>query len=178
MAAVVTDPFSEQAGLTLPKLKADIVTRSHAAVDGAVQTTGRELSGPGEYEIGGVFITGIATKGKERNTIFRFNFGGLTVVHAGRLNRMPSQTQIEALGEVNVLLLPVGGEGTLNGVQAAELVAMIEPGIVVPMQFGPEGVEKFLNEMGSADLEPTASLRVSGSSVPEETQTVLLEAKS
>ncbi len=184
LSSIITDPYSADVGLELPRTKTDIVTRSHADVNGEIATATRTLTGPGEYEIGGVFITGIAARGKERNTIFRFDLNGLKVVHLGRLTKIPSQTQIEALGEVNVLLLPVGGSGCLNGVQAAELVAMIEPGIVVPMQFAQEGVtqalesvERFLNEMGSADLQPVSSLRVSSSGVPDETQTVLLAPK-
>lgn len=184
LSTVVTDPYAATSGLELPRIKTDIVTRSNELVDGEIASASRMLTGPGEYEIGGVFITGVAARGKERNTIFRIDMNGVSVVHVGRLTKLPSQTQIEALGEVNVLLLPVGGGNRLNGVQAAELVAMIEPGIVVPMHFAQEGlngdlegVERFLNEMGSAEIEPTTSLRVSSSSVPEETQTVLLTPK-
>ncbi len=184
LSTVVTDPHSDASGLTLPRIKTDIVTRSNELVDGEIAGATRTLTGPGEYEIGGVFITGVASRSKERNTIFRVDMNGVTVVHVGRMTKLPSQTQIEALGEVNILLVPVGGGNRLNGVQAAELVAMIEPGIVVPMHFAQDGVskeldgvEKFLNELGSADLEPTSSLRVSSSSSPEETQIVLLTPK-
>ena len=188
LSSIVTDPYDAGFGLELPRLKADIVTQSNdspahnnlLAVNGVSQM----LAGPGEYEIGGVFITGVGSRGKERNTSFRFDLNGLTVVHVGRMTKLPSQARIEALGEVNVLLLPVGGGNRLNGAQAAELVAMIEPGIVVPMHYAMdgieaelEGVERFLNEMGSADVEPTSSLRLSKSNVPEETQTVLLTPK-
>jgi L-ascorbate metabolism protein UlaG (beta-lactamase superfamily) len=183
-STIVTDPHGEASGLILPRIKTDIVTRSNELVDGDIAGATRTLTGPGEYEIGGVFITGVASRGKARNTIFRFDMNGVTVVHVGRLTKLPSQLQIEALGEVNVLLLPVGGGNRLNGVLAAELVAMIEPGIVVPMHFAQEGitkeldgVEKFLNEMGSAELEPASTLRVSSGSVPEETQIVLLTPK-
>lgn len=185
LSTVVTDPFGEASGLMLPRVKADIVTRSNELVDGEIGGKVRTLTGPGEYEIGGVFITGIASRGKARNTIFRINMNGVTVVHVGRMTKLPTQPQIEALGEVNVLLLPVGGGNRLNGVQAAELVALIEPNIVVPMHFAQEGVtkeldgvEKFLNELGSADLEPTTSLRVSSGSSSDETRVVLLTPKT
>jgi len=120
MAAVVTDPYDETIGYGPLKLKADIVTVSHAApghnnVD-AVKGDRRVIAGPGEFEIGGVFVTGIATDGDrkkkaaepKRNTLYLFDFDGLTVCHLGDLDHVPSQAQIEALGAVDVALVPEG----------------------------------------------------------------------
>lgn len=188
--AIVTDPFHSNVGLDLPKLKAGIVTISHNAVGhgnvAGVTGYSHALSGPGEYEIGGIFITGIATHQKgNRNVHFVFDVDGIVVAHLGDLMKVPTQAQIEAMGEVNVLLLPVGGGNSLNAIQAAEVVSMIEPNIVIPMHYQLpnltvelDGVERFLKEMGVSDAEPGNSLRVSNSSLSEETQTVVLNARS
>jgi L-ascorbate metabolism protein UlaG (beta-lactamase superfamily) len=173
------------------KLRADVVTVSHDAPGhnnvAAVSGCRHALTGPGEYEIGGVFITGIAT-GQEarttRNVLYLFDFNGLTVAHLGDMEKVPSQTQIEALEEVNVLLVPVGGGNSLNAAQAAELVSMLEPSIVVPMHYqiaglnlGLDGVERFLKEMGVTETTEEASLKVTASGLPDETQVALLTPK-
>jgi L-ascorbate metabolism protein UlaG (beta-lactamase superfamily) len=190
-ATIVTDPYDGHLGLPPLKLRADVVTVSHNAAGHnhvqAVAGCGHALTGPGEYEIGGVFITGIAT-GQEarttRNVLYLFDFNGLTVAHLGDMDRVPTQTQIEALEQVNVLLVPVGGGSSLNAAQAAELVSMLEPSIVVPMHYQmPElrlpldGVERFLKEMGVTEPTQEASLRVTAGSLPQETQVALLLPK-
>jgi L-ascorbate metabolism protein UlaG (beta-lactamase superfamily) len=190
-ATVVTDPYAAAFGLPELKLRGEIVTVSHAAPghDNYKAIAQREhlLDGPGEYEIGGVFITGIATFHKEtmlRNVIFLFDYDGLTVAHLGDMQEVPTQKQIEALEQVNVLLLPVGGGKSLNAAQAAEVVSMLEPNIVVPMHYHTpgltlelEGVERFLKEMGVTDPKVEATLKVSTINLPEETETVILAAR-
>ncbi|MCO5186479.1 MAG: MBL fold metallo-hydrolase [Anaerolineae bacterium] len=191
-ATVVTDPFNGSVGLPPLKLKADIVTVSHDAAghNHLTSVTGyrHALTGPGEYEIGGVFITGIATTSKndaKRNVLYLFDFGTVTIAHLGDINRVPSQSKIEQLGDVNVLLIPVGGGNSLNAAKAAELVSMIEPNIVIPMHYqlpdlsvNLDEVDRFVKEMGLAQIEQETSLRVNVSRLPEETQTVLLQPKS
>ncbi len=190
-AHIVTDPFNGQVGLKAPKLRASIVTVSHDAPGhnnvAAVGGYDYALTGPGEYEIGGVFITAISTTrkpGEWRNVLYVFDFNGLTVAHLGDMSQVPTQTQIEALEQVNVLLVPVGGGGSLNAGQAAELVSMLEPNIVVPMHYdipglrlSLDGVERFVNEMGVADTTAQPSLKIVASRLPEETNVVLLLPK-
>src|SRR5512144_158898 len=184
MATVVTDPFdSAVAGYEALKLKADIVTVSHAAPGhgyvSAVKGKSHVLTGPGEYEIGGVFITGVQTNGhskrysdEPRNTLYVFDYNGVTVAHLGDLRRVPTQTEIEALGTVRVALVPVGGGGGLNAAKAAEVVSLLEPGFVIPMHYGTSGgaiklapLNKFLKEMGLDACEEQPSLKVTKSSV-------------
>ncbi len=187
-ATVVTDPYSDDLGLPPLKLKADIVTISHdasghsylQAVKGAEHT----LSGPGEYEIGNVFIIAIATElgdAAKQNVFYLFDYDGLTIAHLGDMHKVPTQAQIEALEQVNILLVPVGGGKGLNAAQAAEIVAMLEPNIVIPMHYQVEGVqleldgvERFLKEMGVTETPVENSLKISSSNLPEETQVVLL----
>jgi L-ascorbate metabolism protein UlaG (beta-lactamase superfamily) len=194
MATVVTDPFDHAStGYEPLKLKADIVTVSHDAAGHnnakSVKGTSHVITGPGEFEIGGVFITGVQTNGtskKEseelRNTLYVFDYDGITVAHLGDLKRVPSQTEVEALGAVNVALVPVGGGGGLNAAKAAEVISMLEPNIVIPMHYAIKGaklkldsLDKFLKEMGLSASQPEASLKVTRTALPEETHVVVLE---
>jgi L-ascorbate metabolism protein UlaG (beta-lactamase superfamily) len=193
MATVVTDPYDHNStGYEPLKLKADIVTTSHEAPGhsyvAAVKGKTRLITGPGEYEIGGVFITGVQTDGhnkrtdeEPRNTLYVFDYDGITVAHLGDLRRVPTQMEIEALGTVNVALVPVGGGGGLSAAKAAEVVSVIEPGIVVPMHYGtPDSLiklaplSKFMKEMGLGSVDAVDSLKVSRGSIPEETRVVVL----
>jgi L-ascorbate metabolism protein UlaG (beta-lactamase superfamily) len=195
MASVVTDPFDHSAvGFEALKLKAEIVTVSHDAPGHgyvtAVKGRSQVITGPGEYEIGGVFITGVQTNGKSkradepRNTLYVFDYNGVTVAHLGDLRRVPSQSEVEELGEVHVALVPVGGGGGLSAAKAAEVVSLLEPGIVIPMHYQvPETtlklapLNRFLKEMGVGADAPETSLKVSRSTVPTETRVVVLEYK-
>ncbi len=189
-ATIVTDPYN---GVGLPnlKLKGDVVTVSHDAkghnyVRGVANYT-HALTGPGEYEIGNVFITGVATPhavNTRQNVLYVFNFNGLSIAHLGDMKQVPTQTQIDALEQVNVLLVPVGGGNSLNAAQASELVSMLEPNIVVPMHYHLpkqklelEDVDRFLKEMGVTEPTQEDSLKVTSSNLPEETETVLLTPK-
>ena len=196
---VVTDPFDASTGQEPPKLRADVVTISRddaghnniTAVIGAQRGDVRIVRGPGEYEMGGVFITGVAMKADAKKgtdarsgTVYCFNFEGVTVAHIGGLNFVPSQAQIESLETVDVLLVPVGGGDGLNSAQASEIVSLIEPSIVVPMNYKTgndprklDGVNKFLKEMGLSEAKTQESLKVTKSSLPEDTQVILLEVK-
>lgn len=187
-ATIVTDPYNGKLGLPQLKLKSDVVTISHDAQghNYATAVTGKthSLTGPGEYEIGNVFITGIVTGDDEeakRNIVFMFDFDGVTVAHLGDMNAVPKQTQIEALEQVNILLVPVGSGNSLNAAQASELVSMLEPNIVIPMHYtlpglklDLEGIDRFLKEMGVTDPTEEATLKISKGNLPEETETVIL----
>ena len=195
-ASIVTDPFNKSIGLASPRLKADVVTISHDApghsnsdnVKGA-----RTITGPGEYEIGGAFITGVDTSSNKQegdseitpNTAYVIDYDSASVCHLGDMNAIPSQTQIEALGTVDVLLVPVGGGKGLNVAQAAEIISLIEPSIVVPMHYRVGKVKvkldplsRFLKEMGVGKVNSEPNLKVIKSSLPEETQVRVLEPKT
>ena len=192
LASIVTDPYDHRAtGYEALKLKADIVTISHDApghnFEAGVKGKTHVLTGPGEYEIGGVFITGVQTNGMKRtsdeprNTLYVFDYDGLTVAHLGDLRRVPTQTEVEALGNVQVALVPVGGGGGLSATKAVEVVSLLEPGIVIPMHYNIPGstlklglVSKFLKEMGVSSVESLPSLKITAGSIPDETRVVLL----
>jgi L-ascorbate metabolism protein UlaG (beta-lactamase superfamily) len=196
LASVVTDPYDPSVGLPPLKLKADIVTVSHEAPGHsnlkAVKGEKWSIDGPGEYEFGGVFITGIRMEAKtgkksesRANTLYVFDFEGLTVVHLGDLAYVPTQAEIEDLGAVDVALVPVGGGNALAPGQAAEVISLIEPSIVIPMHYktGKEElklglVARFLSEMGLSHVEPIPVLKISKSGLSEDTQVVVLEPAS
>ncbi|MBK8047677.1 MAG: MBL fold metallo-hydrolase [Anaerolineales bacterium] len=195
---VVCDPYEKALGAALSKVRADIVTVSHedARHNAFDRITGdpKVLRSPGEYEVKNIFISALATfrrrhKGEapERNIAYFFEYDDLTVGHLGDIGEVPSQSEIEDLniGEVDVLLVPVGGGQTLDPARAVEIVGMLEPRIVIPMYYRHSGlsdelaeqlepVDKFLKELGVAVPEPIEVLKLTKSNVPEETQVVLL----
>jgi L-ascorbate metabolism protein UlaG (beta-lactamase superfamily) len=198
LATVVTDPYDHrQVGYEALKLKGDIVTVSHATPGhnyiSAVKGDAHVIDGPGEFEIGGVFITGVQTNGHSkkdendlRNTMYLLDFNGINVLHLGDLNRVPTQTEVEDLGPINIALVPVGAGGALNAIKATEIISLLEPSIVIPMHYATaatgataqkmDTLEKFLKEMGLSHVEPMPSLKIPNvAGLPEETKVVVLD---
>jgi L-ascorbate metabolism protein UlaG (beta-lactamase superfamily) len=196
---VITDPYDKTLGLSLPRPKADIVTISHPSphhnyVSG-VKGDFKVVDRPGEYEISDVFITGIylapekksskSVEGSSKNNIFVIYMDDIALCHLGDLKHVPTQNQVEDMGNIDVLLVPVGGHNALNAAQAAEVISLIEPYLVIPMHYSLpnltiklDPVRKFLKEMGLAKADSVASMKLTRNSLPEETQIVLLEANA
>lgn len=198
-ATVVTDPYdSAKVGLKFPKLDgADIVTVSHDHGDhnatGNVDGAPFIISGPGEYEIKGVTVVGVSSfhddqNGAERgaNTIYKITIDDIRVCHLGDLGHKLSDDQLTKIGDVDVLLIPVGGVYTIDAKKAAEVVAQLEPLVVVPIHYkrindpsltagkvGP--VSDFLAEMGAEGIAPIPKLSTSKEKLPETTTIVVLE---
>lgn len=196
-AAVVTDPYEESIGLKLPKTNADILTVSHAHRDhNATNLVGGEpfiVDGPGEYEIKGVKIAGVpsfhdAKEGGERgkNTIFNIKMDGLWICHLGDLGQNElTNSQMESIGGVDILLVPVGGVYTIDATTASKIVTELEPKVVIPMHYQEEGsniklepVEKFLKEMGAEKTQSQTKLTISKEKLPDELEVVLLNKGS
>jgi len=193
--SVVTDPYSPSTGLKLPRLTSTVVTVSHEHEDhnnvDAVRGSPFVIRGPGEYEVEGIFCIGVATwhddkGGRElgRNTAYLIEFEDLTICHLGDLGHVLSQEQVEQLGDIDVLFVPVGGRSTLTGTRAAEVVGLLEPKIVIPMHYKVPGLKaqietanRFLREMAVESPERLETLTVTASNLPEETRLVLLEPK-
>jgi len=189
---LVTDPFAESLGYPPVKLSANIVTLSHAhpghSYATGVEGSPKVLSRPGEYEVRGVFITGMSTfhdleKGESRgkNIIYLMEMDDVRLCHLGDLGHLPSPRQIEDLGNVEVLFVPVGGISTIDAKMAAEVVRFLNPKIIIPMHYGNEVVtwleplNRFIKEMGLGDIIPQPKLFISHSSLPLETQVVALD---
>lgn len=149
------------------------------ARDGEIQ----EVCGPGEFEIGGVSILGLAAG---ETTVMRVAVDDVRVVLAGRLRRQLTEEEIDSLGHVDVLVIPVGGGDALGAIDAAKLVNAVEPSIVVPARYGSgdggeyDPVGKFAKEMGLAERawEPQPKLVLTGSTgESDDTRVVFLEVK-
>ena len=192
-AIVITDPYSPDLGYSLGKPNARIVTVSHQH-PGHSYTQGvggepRLVTGPGEYEIGGILIIGVATfhdgdggTKTGKNTAYLMEIDEISVCHLGDLGHVLTAEQVEELDNVDVLLLPVGGVSTINAPMAAEIVRQLEPKVVVPMHYKTSAlsmeldpVEKFLKEIGVKEVTPQPKLSLTRSSLPESTQVFLLD---
>lgn len=190
---IVTDPYPPDLGYSLGKLTARIVTVSHQhPAHSYVQGVGGEpklVTRPGEYEINGVLIIGIATfhdaqRGRSRgkNTVYLMEIDGVSICHLGDLGHVLTTEQVEEIGNVDVLLLPVGGVSTINAPLAAEVVRQLEPKAVIPMHYKTpalnrklEGVDEFLKEMGIEQINSQPKLSLARSSLPASTQVFLLD---
>jgi L-ascorbate metabolism protein UlaG (beta-lactamase superfamily) len=193
-ATVVTDPYDKTLGLSLPSLKADIVTVSHHTphhnYTKGVKGNFKVIDSPGEYEIKDVFITAVhiappkSAKASGQNNVFVIYMDDVTLCHLGDLAYVPTQKQVEDMGNIDVLMVPAGGQQSLKVAKAAEVISLIEPYIVIPMHYKLpnltiklDPVSKFLKEMGISKTETVDALKLTKTSLPEETQVVLLEAK-
>ena len=195
-AIIVTDPYTpEMMGIKFPAITADILTISHDHGDhnyvGGVISPSFIAKGPGEYEIKGVSFTGTPSyhdnkEGSERgqNVIFTFQQDGIKLCHLGDLGQDSlTDEQLENIGDVDILLIPVGGNYTLDAAHAARVVAQLNPKIIIPMHFkiaGMElpitGVDLFLKEMGKEDITAIPKLSITVDKLPEEAQVVVLES--
>ncbi|GAC1628730.1 MAG: MBL fold metallo-hydrolase [Chloroflexota bacterium] len=187
----MTDPFPPGPGMTMGKPSANIVTVSrdaenHSYVDG-VAGEPRVVRGPGEYEVADVLIAGVATAMEPgvgpTNTAYVLRFDDMSVCHLGAITDKLSNQHIEEIGDINVLLLPVGGGSSLSPVEAAEVVAQLTPSIIIPMHYrlpgtggdGLEPVDHFTREMGTKEFVPEQKLSVTRGSLGQEVRVVVLE---
>lgn len=188
---ILCDPFGPEAGLGKLPSRINVVTKSGPEGFGEVPEA-QTFDSPGEFEIGGVMITGVQARlnideSEKRGTIFAIKIDGINVVVLGNVAPDLSQGQIEPLGTIDVLVIPVGGHGlSLEPADAAQLVARLEPSYVIPVHFDDgatkypvpqDGVELFLKEVGSHP-EEIAKLKVNIREMPAETEVVLLKNAS
>jgi len=194
-ATLLTDPPAPSTGYSLGRPTADIITLSHhhlghdyiKAVGGEPQV----VDGPGEYEIQQILITGVQTyhdreRGKRlgRNTAYLITMDDVQICHLGDLGDVLDENAQEALNGADVLLVPVGGGNALDAERAVEVIAQIEPRLIVPMHYAtpayrPNGaaldpVEKFCHEMGVEVTEPLAKVVITRTTLPTEPQVLLL----
>jgi len=188
---VVTDPFDKKVGLKVPNFEADIVTISHDHFDhnnaGALRGKPMVLDCAGEYDFKGVLVEGVDSyhdekEGKERghNIIFRIEIDDISITHLGDLGSPLNDTQLEKLVGTDILLIPVGGGYTIDAKKAVEIIAQIEPRIVIPMHYkipglkvDVEGVDKFVKELGiQATYED--KLKISKRDLPQEERELVI----
>ena len=189
---IITDPCHPDLGYLLGEPEADIVTVSHfhpghSYIEG-IANEPKQIKSPGEYEIGGTFITGVATfhdnkKGelKGKNTIYVIEMDGITLCHLGDLGHPLGPHLLEELGDVDILFLPVGEVSTIPIDTAMEIVRQLEPPLVIPMHYKTDAftgnlslVGKFLDKMRIRELEAKPKLSITPTSLPATTQTIVL----
>lgn len=194
-AVVVIDPFEPDfVGLKAPKdLEGDCVLVSHQHQDhNYIKDVGGQpmiFSGPGEYEVKGVIVTGVDSyhdnsDGSQRgkNTIWHVLMDGLNIVHLGDLGQKKlAENQLGDLGQTDILLIPVGSIYTIDAKDATEIISQLEPKIIIPMHYKIHGlkfdldpIERFLKEMGEEGIEPVNKLTITKEKLPDEPEVIVL----
>lgn len=188
--AVLCDPYSKSSGLPEIKLANDATLLSIVGGDVPAKA-GMVIDSPGEYEIKGATITGVparlhidAPEVLPTATIYAVSIDGIRVGYFGNIAGELSGEQIEALGQVDILVLPVGGHGlTLETTEAASIISQLEPKFVVPTHYDDSAtkyempqdkLDVFLKEVG-ASPEPQPKLRVTAKDLPLETTVTVLQ---
>jgi L-ascorbate metabolism protein UlaG (beta-lactamase superfamily) len=203
-AVVVADAYQSVVGPTGRGITADIATYSHPDDAPLPKAKGRRsrdgktvlpaslesafsVDGPGEYEVKDVLLTGVRTyrddaRGEQRGrgTAFVVELDGLHTIHLGDVGHLLTEEKLGDIGSVDIACVPIGG--ALSATRAAELVAQLDPKIVVAMPICPEEADcaealaKFFHEMGG-EPTPQPKLAVTISTLPQEVTTVLLESR-
>ena len=197
-ANIVIDPFDETIGLRVPKLEADVLLVSHQHHDHnnikAVSGSPILISGPGEYEIKDVSVQGISSfhdfsSGKERgqNTIYIIEAEDIRLCHLGDLGQKElTPEQLEKIGDIDILMIPVGGVYTISIKEAMKIMSQIEPSVIIPMHYQIpklklklDGLDKFLKIMGIKKIEPISKLSIKKKDIStEEAKIVILKPSS
>lgn len=179
---LLTDPFENESSIRFPRtIEADALVLSHQDRKRfnleAVQGNPFIVSDPGEYEVQGVFITGIQDKvadaGKERPVIYRLTAEGMNLAFLGGLKREPTQEELAILGNIDILLVAVGGGDAMDAKMASEIISEIEPRLVVPLSYDIPGiktklgsVDAFCKHLGSCQRQDTSRLKITKKDLP------------
>ena len=192
---IVIDPFDQSIGLRVPKITADIllVTHNHPDHNNVKAINGKPflIDSPGEYEIKDVFTRGISafhdnSQGKDRGEVvlYKIEAEGIKLCHLSDLGQKElTDEQVEQIGEVDILMIPVASIHSLDAKGAAHIISQIEPRMVIPMHYklpklkiNLDGVDKFLKVMGAEGAKPEKKFKITSSHLPvEETKIVVLE---
>ncbi len=199
--SLITDPFDSGVGFAFPQASADIVTVSHSHSDHSgfdkIAGTSRRpapfiISAAGEYEILGISVRAIPVfhddqlgKLRGKNLIMIITIDGVHLVHLGDLGHSLTESQVEDIGPVDVLMVPVGGVFTIGPQVAASVVENLDPSIVIPMHYRTEKhsdvfkelstLSDFLKQMGIESKQAQGKLTVTAGNLPEETEIVVLK---
>ncbi|MCX6717852.1 MAG: MBL fold metallo-hydrolase [Candidatus Taylorbacteria bacterium] len=174
---IALNPISKDSKFKTTRFMADIalVSLNHPDMNGTenLSYNGKDpmvISGPGEYEVKEVFIKGFASKSdyenKERiNTIYSVSLEGMNLCFLGAISDINLSNEVkEALGDVDILFLPIGGDGVIDSTKAEKLAVEIEPKIIIPMHYGDVGMKdalkKYLKEAGEENVKPIDKLTI------------------
>ena len=164
-ARFLTDPCDATTGYTLQNIETDAITVSHSHFDhnyiSAALGEPKVFDQAGSYSFLGVELKAVPTWHDEQhgalrgpNLVFVFSMDGLTVAHLGDLGHVPDEETVQAIGPVDVLLIPIGGVYTIDAVKAREVADLLQPRIIIPMHYKTRdlrmeiaGIEPFLAEV-------------------------------
>jgi len=178
---IIIDPPTKESGLRGPKLEADILlsTDSKEKIPSGQYFL---IDGPGEYDKKEVYIQGIPA---ENSTIYVMETEDINICHLGKINQQELTTeQIEAIGEIDILMIPVGGGQSLEAKSAVKIMSQIEPKIILPMNYKIgkskeklNSVDEFLKILGIKNMEKMPRLSIKAKDLPkEEVKIIGLEA--
>jgi L-ascorbate metabolism protein UlaG (beta-lactamase superfamily) len=188
-ATVLMDPVGRESGHAVPKQKADIVTLSaQSAKRGLANVDGEYtlIEGPGEYEVQEVFLSGIRTRRTEGakqdfNTVYLVEMDEMVFCHLGHLSKRLAEAQVEAMGDVDVLFVPIGGGDGLTPTGATEVIGQIEPRLVIPMRYrfaedeGRRAVGEFAAALGLSEVPREDRLTIRKNALPETMGVTILD---
>ncbi len=185
------DPVSKSSKFKTGSFGADIalISLNHPDMNGASQASRGDkeafvIKGPGEYEIQGVIIKGLPSTSqyggdKKNNTIYTVNLENMNLCFLGALGdaNIPNETK-EAIDGVDVLFVPIGGEGVLNASEAYKFAVSLEPSIIIPMNFDAKSLKAFIKEGGDESVKPMEKLTIKKKDLEgKEGEIVVLEAQ-
>jgi L-ascorbate metabolism protein UlaG (beta-lactamase superfamily) len=192
---VLMDPFKSDIGLEMPSVEADIVTMSHNHMDhnnkAAASGMFKAINKPGRFEKDGVEILGVSTAHDDaggakrgKNVIFRITMDGIALCHCGDLGHLLAPEQINEIGHVDVLLIPVGGFYTIDAKTAAEVVKQLGPKVTIPMHYKVEGLgypiegaEPFMKLMGGGKKVNSTEIELQSGDLSKYAGAVMLDFK-
>jgi L-ascorbate metabolism protein UlaG (beta-lactamase superfamily) len=191
---IVTDPYGDYASLSYKPIQeeADIVVVSHDHGDhvgGKVKGNPKKVTGAGSKKVGGIEFRGLDTyhdtsKGKERgrNTVFRFNVDGVRICHLGDLGHELAQSEVNEIGPVDVLMIPVGGLYTIDAATATKISEQLKPKVTIPMHYKTDkctlpisGVDEFLKGKSGIRKLDSSEIEVKAGSLPQTAEIVVLK---
>ncbi|MCY3802775.1 MAG: MBL fold metallo-hydrolase [Chloroflexi bacterium] len=193
----LADPYLPDSKFQNLQIKTDLITVSQPNLDRRnivpnVRKSPYVIDGPGEYEVGGIFVNAVwngsnngRTNGAPPGLICTFAIDGVAICHLGQLEAPLSKELLELITPVDVLIIPPGGRGKLGRVQAARIVSATSPKVVIPMEYASGehedggGIDAFIREAGLEAGEPVNAVNLSRSNLPDDkTETVLLESRT
>ncbi len=189
---ILINPFDEkQTGIKLSKSKANLVLIGNKNSKVDTKKINPEfflVDKPGEFEVKGIFINGIADnwskKDKKKNILFFLEVEGVKILNLGEIEHALENGNLDKLPAIDVLMIPVGGGNTINTEKAIDIINKIEPRIIIPMNFKIPGlkekldsVQKFAKEMGVNPKEQTERLKIDKRNLPQDNTEIIIMNK-
>lgn len=192
-ATALLDPYSKDSGLAPLRAHVDIVALTRGKKDKEnmqhIKDPGLVIEGAGEYESRDIIVEGIETEfgGNPDTTpiFYTVHAEGINICHLGPITKELSEKQIDAIGNVDILLLPVGGSDVLDAEKAVAIANELEPRVVIPIYYKTDGIKTkradvnpFLKEIGATDPSKEKTFSVKKHQLPQEETVVVVLEKS